>query len=101
LGKRGEKRNTVRVDKTDIFTKLQKTFMQRPMLIFGLPGVISIFVAIGFFAFTLDIFIKSNFWSTNLLLISSLAMIVGLLFLFTGIILRAITARASIFPWSS
>ena len=101
MGKRVEKRNAIYVDKTDTFTGLQKTFMQRPMLIFGLPGIISIGAALGFFAWTLDLFIKSSYLSTNLLLIASMTMIIGLFLLLTGIILRAITARASIFPWSS
>ncbi|MCX6641812.1 MAG: hypothetical protein NTV15_00285 [Candidatus Bathyarchaeota archaeon] len=101
MGKRVEKRNTVQVDKTDMFNGLQKIFMQRPMLIFGLPGIISVFVGLGFFAWALDLFIKSSYLSTNIILIASVAMIVGLLLLFTGIILRAITSRASIFPWSS
>jgi hypothetical protein len=101
LGKRGEKRDAVRVDKTDLFTNLQKTFMRRPMLIFGLPGVLFICVAFGFFALALDIFVKSNYVSTNILVVFSVTFIVGLLLVITGIILRAISARASVFPWSS
>jgi hypothetical protein len=101
LGKLIEKRNAIRVDKMDTFIGLQKIFMQRPMLIFGLPGIFSICAAVGFFAWALDLFVKSSYLSTNLLLIASMTMIVGLLLLLTGIILRAITARASIFPWSS
>ncbi len=101
MGKRVEKRNTIRVDKTDAFTGLQKIFMQRPMLIFGVPGIISVCFALGFFGWALDQYVKTSYLSTNIILLGSMAMIVGLLLLFTGIILRAITARASIFPWSS
>lgn len=101
MGKRIEKRNTIRVDNTDPFTGLQKIFMRRPMLIFGLPGVISVCIALGFFGWALDLFVKSSYLSTNIILLGSMTMIVGLLLLFTGIILRAITARSSVFPWSS
>jgi glycosyltransferase involved in cell wall biosynthesis len=71
---------------------IQFVSLRHPLLFYGLPGIIMLVVATGFFAQALAIFSETRYVSTNLILVAVGAAMIGVVLLITGIILYTVTA---------
>lgn len=71
---------------------IQFVSLRRPLLFYGVPGIIMLVVATGFFAQALAIFSETRYVSTNLILVVVGAAMIGVVLLITGIILYTVTA---------
>ena len=70
-----------------ILSTVKHMSMRRPLLFYGLPGFISLLIAIFFWVWTLQIFATTRQITTNIALIAIAATIVGLMLLTTAVIL--------------
>jgi glycosyltransferase involved in cell wall biosynthesis len=66
--------------------------IRHPLLFYGIPGIIMLLFATGFFAQALAIFSETRYVSTPLVLLAIGASVIGVLLLITGIILYTVTA---------
>jgi glycosyltransferase involved in cell wall biosynthesis len=66
--------------------------IRHPLLFYGVPGIIMLVFATGFFAQALAIFSETRYVSTPLVLLAIGASVIGVLLLITGIILYTVTA---------
>ena len=70
-----------------VLSTVKHLSMRRPLLFYGLPGLISMGIAAVFWAMTLRIYASTKAISTNITLIALSATFVGLILMTTGIIL--------------
>jgi len=70
-----------------VMSTVKHLSIRRPMLFYGVPGLIAMLVAISFWLWTLQIFAATRQVSTNIALIALGATIVGLMLLTTAVIL--------------
>lgn len=66
--------------------------IRHPLLFYGVPGIIMLVFATGFFAQALAIFSETRYVSTPLVLLAIGASVIGVLLVITGIILYTVTA---------
>jgi hypothetical protein len=66
--------------------------IRHPLLFYGVPGMIMLVVAAGFFAQALAIFSETRYVSTNLILVSIGAAFIGVVLLITCTVLLSVTA---------
>jgi glycosyltransferase involved in cell wall biosynthesis len=70
-----------------VLSTVKHLSMRRPLLFYGLPGLISMCIAAVFWAMTFRIYASTKAISTNITLIALSATFVGLILMTTGIIL--------------
>jgi len=70
-----------------VLSTVKHLSMRRPLLLFGLPGLVALIVAAIFWIMTLQMFAATRTISTNVVLVALSATIVGLMLMTTGIIL--------------
>jgi len=70
-----------------VLTTVKQLSIKRPLVFYGAPGMISLFIALFFWIWTLQIFATVRQIVTNIALIALGATIVGLILLTTGVIL--------------
>jgi len=70
-----------------VLSTVKHLSMRRPLLFYGLPGLISMGIAAVFWAMTLRIYASIKAISTNITLIALSATFVGLILMTTGILL--------------
>jgi hypothetical protein len=75
-----------------VFTTLNHLSIRRPLIFYGLPGLVSTVIALAFWLWTLQIFADTRAISTNIALIAVGATIVGLMLMTTSIILWVIVS---------
>ncbi|MFC6716043.1 glycosyltransferase family 2 protein [Halovalidus salilacus] len=63
---------------------------QYPLVVFGIPGFVSLFVGFGFSYWTITNFIQSGTFPVGLALVTSVLLLLGVFACFTGIILNAL-----------
>jgi len=68
--------------------------MRRPLVSFGLPGLLSLVISLVFWVWSLDMFAKTGTISTNVALLAVVTSVVGLMLMTTGIILWVIISVA-------
>jgi glycosyltransferase involved in cell wall biosynthesis len=88
----GPARNPVSHGIGVLYSVVQFVSLRHPMAFYGLPGVVLLIIAAVFIDNALDLFSKTRFVSTNMILISVGASVVGVVLLATGAILYTITA---------
>jgi hypothetical protein len=66
--------------------------IRHPLLFYGVPGIIMLVVAAGFFAQALTIFSETRYVSTNLVLVAIGAAFIGVVLLITCTVLFTVTA---------
>ncbi len=71
---------------------IQFVSIRHPLLFYGVPGIIMLFIGTGFFAQALIIFSETRFVPTNLILVAVGAAVIGVILLITAIILYTVTA---------
>jgi glycosyltransferase involved in cell wall biosynthesis len=75
-----------------LYGVIQFVSLRHPMAFYGLPGVILLIIAAIFINNALDLFSRTRFVSTNMILISVGASVVGVVLLATGAILYTMIA---------
>jgi glycosyltransferase involved in cell wall biosynthesis len=85
-------RNSVSHGVGVLYSIVQFVSLRHPMAFYGLPGVFLLIVAAVFINNALDLFSNTRFVSTNMILISVGASVVGIVLLATGAILYTMTA---------
>jgi len=75
-----------------LYSVIQFLSLRHPMVFYGLPGVILLIIAAIFINNALDLFSRTRFVSTNMILISVGASVVGVVLLATGAILYTMIA---------
>ena len=75
-----------------LYGVIQFVSLRHPMVFYGLPGVILLIIAAIFINNALDLFSRTRFVSTNMILISVGASVVGVVLLATGAILYTMIA---------
>ncbi len=71
---------------------IQFVSIRHPLLFYGVPGIILLVVAAGFFAQALAIFSETRYVSTPLIILAIGAAVIGVIVIITGIILYTVTA---------
>jgi glycosyltransferase involved in cell wall biosynthesis len=71
---------------------IQYVSIRHPLLFYGVPGIILLIFATGFFAQALAIFSETRYVSTPLIVLAIGASVIGVVLLITGIILYTVTA---------
>lgn len=75
-----------------VFTLMQFISLRHPLASYGIPGVILLIIAAAFANTALDLFSKNGYVSTNLIMISVGAGVVGVVLLVTSTIIYTLTA---------
>jgi glycosyltransferase involved in cell wall biosynthesis len=75
-----------------VFTLMQFISLRHPLASYGLPGVVLLIIAAVFTNIALDLFSKNGYVSTNLIMVSVGAGVVGAVLLVTSTILYTLTA---------
>lgn len=70
-----------------ILSTVKQMSMRRPLFFYGLPGLISVSIALVFWVWTLQIFTETRAIVTNIALIALSATMVGLMLMMTAVIL--------------
>ncbi|MBS7635570.1 glycosyltransferase family 2 protein, partial [Candidatus Bathyarchaeota archaeon] len=81
------KRNPVYHGLDVVLSTLKHYSMRHPLLSYGVPGLLALLVALGFWVWTLRIFTATRQVVTNIALVALGATIVGLMLLTTSVIL--------------
>ena len=80
-------------DVSVLFDLIMRKIICNPLLYFSLPGVITVCVSGGFWLWVLKTYITNRYFSTNLILLSLFNSVVGLIFILTGIIIKALNFK--------
>jgi glycosyltransferase involved in cell wall biosynthesis len=75
-----------------LYSVIQFVSLRHPMAFYGLPGVVLLIIAAIYINSALDLFSRTRFVSTNMILISVGASVVGVVLLATGAILYTMIA---------
>jgi glycosyltransferase involved in cell wall biosynthesis len=75
-----------------LYTVIQFISLRHPLSFYGLPGIVLIIVSVGFASNALELFSKTRYISTNMILISIGTIVIGVVLLATAAILYTITA---------
>jgi hypothetical protein len=78
-------------DISELFDLIISKIIRKPMQYLGLPGFLSLCVSGGFWFWVLKTLTTNHYWSTNLIIISVLTGVVGLILILTGIIIKALS----------
>lgn len=70
-----------------LFSTFKYLSMRKPLLFFGLPGLIASCISVVFGVWAVNVYISTKFFETNIALISFGTFMIGLILMTTGIIL--------------
>ena len=71
---------------------------KRPLLFFGLPGIITTLVGTAFMVEALQTFIVERSLPIGIMLVSMISLVIGVMLSITGVILHVITSKLEEFP---
>jgi len=74
-----------------LFNTFKYLSMRRPLVSYGLPGLLSLIISLVFWVWLLDMFTSTQTFSTNVALLAVATSVVGLMLMTTGIILWVTT----------
>lgn len=85
------KQNSVSHGVEVLLSVLRFVSVKHPLSFYSLPGILLLFISIGFMGWALELFAETRFISTNMILISVGTVVIGVVFIATGIILYTMT----------